>query len=116
MLRRPAILLLSLLVVLSVGGILCAQAQAASASACCKYSCPKSQHHEPSKCCKVGISPATAEVATAHQATPEHLQLATASFATHTFARLELRTIAFRELRPPLRLVLSPEQLCSLQI
>jgi hypothetical protein len=116
MLRRPAIFLLSLLVILSFGGILCAQAQAASAAGCCKSSCPKSQHRDPAKCCKINLAQSTAQVATTHQVTPDPIQMAVLSFAAPFFARLELTVVALEKIHPPPCPVPSPEQLCSLQI
>jgi hypothetical protein len=116
MLRRPAIVLLSLFVVFAVHGNLCGQAQAATAADCCKTSCPKSQHRDPLKCCNIHLAPSTPEVVSAHQVTPDPTQIAALSFAEHSFAKLELRAVAFETTHPPPSLALSPERLCSLQI
>jgi hypothetical protein len=116
MLRRLAIMLFSLSVFLSIGGILCAQAQASSASACCKNSCPQSQHREPTKCCRINLAQSTIQVPSAHQGAPDPVQIATASFAHHLGAPLDLIASASRRIHPPPVLALSPAKLCSLQI
>jgi len=116
MFRRSGILLLALLMVPSVGGILCGQAQAATAADCCKTSCPKSQHRDPLKCCNVHLAPSTPEVVSAHPVTPDPTQIAALSFAVHSFAKQELRAVAFETTHPPPSFAPSPERLCSLQI
>jgi hypothetical protein len=116
MVRRSAIVLLSVLMVLSLGGILCAQVYAGSAAYCCKTSCPKSQHRDPVKCCAVNPAKTTAEVASTHQVAPDPTWMARVSSLAPFSAKPELRAVAFERTHPPPGLAPSPERLCSLQI
>ena len=116
MIRRSAIALLSVVVVLSMGEILCAQAHAVSAASCCKTSCPKSQHRDPVKCCAMNPAKTAAEVASSRQGAPYPTRLARVSSAAPFSARPELRAVAFGRIHPPPGLLPSPERLCSLQI
>jgi hypothetical protein len=116
MIRRAAILVLSLFVILSVGGALCAQAQSASAAGCCKSSCPKSQQRDPVKCCNVHIAQGTVEVPSVNHGAPDPTQMAALNPPAHSLSKLELKAAAFEKIHPPPGPALSPEHLCSLQI
>jgi hypothetical protein len=116
MMRRSAIVLLSVLVVFSLGGILCEQVHAESAAYCCKTSCPKSQHRDPVKCCAVNPAKTTAEVASTHQVAPDPTWMARVSSPAPFSAKPDLRAVAFERSHPPAGLAPSPERLCSLQI
>jgi len=116
MARRPGIVLLAILVVLSTGGIVCAQVQVVRAEGCCRSSCPEAQHSDPARCCKVHLLQSTAEVGSVHHCTPEPAEIATAGYAEHSLAKQELRAVTLEKIHPPPGPGLSPERLCSLQI
>jgi hypothetical protein len=113
---RPAIVASVFLIVLSVGSVLCAQAEVAGAASCCKRSCPASQRSDSTKCCKAYPGQGIAEVAPGKRPAPDRIVIATMKVAMFSLPKSELRTLAFTKIRPPPGIDLSPEHLCSLQI
>jgi|SRR5215472_10329666 len=116
MFRRSVIVLLALLLVPSVGGILCARAQVAGAVRCCKSSCPKSQHRDPVGCCSLNLVQSTAEVSSVDRAAPEPTQVTVLNATSSSFLRLDLEPLSFEKIHPPPGPSPSPVLLCSLQI
>ena len=113
---RPTIVASAFLIVLSVGSVLCAQAEVASAASCCKRSCPASQHSDSTKCCKAYPGQGIAEVAPVKHPAPDRIIRATVKVAMFSLPKSELRKLAFTKIHPPPGINLSPEHLCSLQI
>ena len=116
MIRRFGIGALALIMMLSVGGVLHAQAQTLRAAGCCQSSCPESQHAAPVQCCKVRITQNASEVAPSHHVAPDRIQLATLSTREGGFRGIPLASVESGGLRTPPDLMPSTQFLCSLQI
>jgi hypothetical protein len=113
MLRRSAVIVLALLMMQSVGGIICGQAQAASGARCCKSSCPKSHHRGPLKCCSLSLAQTTAEVASVNHGAPEPTQMTVLNVTASSFLRLDLGPVLLEKIHPPPGPSPSPVLLCA---
>jgi|SRR5581483_6973490 len=116
MVRRLAIFLVAAAIVISSGGILCAQTRAAGADGCCRSSCSEMRHGDSMRCCVSHMTQGPSEVAPEHHAAPG---MAACSVSTSFVAApfnpvLPLRVASL--MHPPPGHPPSRECLCSLQI
>lgn len=116
MIQRLGTSALVLLLMLSAGGTLHAQAQFLDAAACCKSSCSRLHYGDPMQCCKVRLAQDMSGVLSVQCVTLDRSRLATLAVSNLTSpSRRLIASVFVRNHAPPLQTP-SLYFLCSLQI